>query len=111
MPSYSGGDSGRSLSGGITSHSVDDPRVASIRGVEQGTTVKSQSLGYSGGRPELPLPPDASSTLFVEGLPANCTRREVSRILSFPQFPVYPDFPFSSSILLHLIRLYLGSNA
>ncbi|XP_034710970.1 protein MATERNALLY EXPRESSED GENE 5-like isoform X3 [Vitis riparia] len=79
MPSY-GGDSGRPLSGGITSHPVDDPRVVGVRGVDQGATVKSQSLGFSGGRPELPLPPDASSTLFVEGLPANCTRREVSHI-------------------------------
>ena len=82
MTSY-GGDSGRPLSGGITSHTVDDPRAVGIRGVDQGPTVKSQSLGFSGGRAEVPLPPDASSTLFVEGLPANCTRREVSRILFF----------------------------
>ena len=36
------------------------------------------------GRPSrelLRLPPDASNTLFVEGLPSNCSRREVSRIL------------------------------
>ncbi|TYG75991.1 hypothetical protein ES288_D03G077600v1 [Gossypium darwinii] len=29
----------------------------------------------------LPLPPDASNTLFVEGLPPDSTRREVARIL------------------------------
>lgn len=38
------------------------------------------------GRPEATLPPDASSTLFVEGLPADCTRREVSRILVWQEF-------------------------
>ncbi|KAJ3692729.1 hypothetical protein LUZ60_011824 [Juncus effusus] len=37
--------------------------------------------GMMGGRPEpLPLPRDASSTLYVEGLPPSCTRREVSHI-------------------------------
>ncbi|KAK6786184.1 hypothetical protein RDI58_014709 [Solanum bulbocastanum] len=38
-------------------------------------------VGMVGGRPEATPPPDASSTLFVEGLPADCTRREVSHIL------------------------------
>ncbi|CAH8389967.1 unnamed protein product [Eruca vesicaria subsp. sativa] len=32
------------------------------------------------GRELLRLPPDASNTLFVEGLPSNCSRREVSHI-------------------------------
>lgn len=31
--------------------------------------------------PMNPLPPDASNTLYVEGLPSDITRREVSRIL------------------------------
>ncbi|KFK42088.1 hypothetical protein AALP_AA2G209400 [Arabis alpina] len=31
-------------------------------------------------REPLPLPPDASNTLYVEGLPANCSRREVAHI-------------------------------
>ncbi|KAI4384858.1 hypothetical protein MLD38_002957 [Melastoma candidum] len=38
------------------------------------------SLDYEGRRDEAPLPPDASSTLYVEGLPSNCTRREVAHI-------------------------------
>ncbi|KAF6154873.1 hypothetical protein GIB67_018310 [Kingdonia uniflora] len=48
-------------------------------------------MGYGGsppmdsmarpGREMISLPPDASSTLFIEGLPSDCTRREVSRIL------------------------------
>ena len=33
------------------------------------------------GRDVAPLPRDASSTLYVEGLPSDSTRREVSRIL------------------------------
>ena len=32
-------------------------------------------------REPLPLPPDASNTLYVEGLPSNCSRRELARIL------------------------------
>ncbi|CAN8240241.1 unnamed protein product [Cochlearia groenlandica] len=31
-------------------------------------------------REPLPLPPDATNTLFVEGLPSNCSRREVAHI-------------------------------
>lgn len=52
-----------------------------IGGVDPGATVKDRNLGFGSTRPEVPLPPDATSTLFVEGLPANCTRREVARIL------------------------------
>lgn len=64
-------------------HHVDDPRALGIVGSNPAAAAaaKNRSLGV-GGRAEIPLPPDASSTLFVEGLPANCTRREVSRILS-----------------------------
>ncbi|KAK6786183.1 hypothetical protein RDI58_014708 [Solanum bulbocastanum] len=52
-----------------------------------------------GGRPEATLPPDASSTLFVEDLPEDCTRREVSRILlislvSIVSWPILV-FPFT----------------
>jgi RNA recognition motif-containing protein len=37
-------------------------------------------MGMGGGRGELSLPHDASNTLFVEGLPLNCSRREVAHI-------------------------------
>lgn len=33
------------------------------------------------GRETQPLPPDASSTLYAEGLPPDSTKREVARIL------------------------------
>ncbi|XP_026665186.2 RNA-binding protein 1-like [Phoenix dactylifera] len=72
--SYGGGESLRPVAGGMGSHSVDDMHMMGVGGID------GQSDGYGSGRPEMPLPPDASSTLFVEGLPANCTRREVSHI-------------------------------
>lgn len=78
MSSYSGGQSARNMSGGLPGRSVDDPRMMGI--VDPGP-VKERVLGLGSGRPEVPLPPGATSTLFVEGLPANCTRREVARIL------------------------------
>ncbi|XP_043716885.1 RNA-binding protein 1-like [Telopea speciosissima] len=108
MSSYGGGESGRPMSAGMTGHPVDDPRMMSVGGIEPGMAGKgrnmgfgggrpemplppvggiepglagkSRNMGFGGGRPEMPLPPDASNTLFVEGLPANCTRREVSHI-------------------------------
>ncbi|XVF12709.1 hypothetical protein REPUB_Repub08aG0142800 [Reevesia pubescens] len=80
LSSYSGGQSARPMSGGMPGRSVDDPRMMGIGGVDPGQTIKDRSLGFGGGRSEPPLPPDASSTLFVEGLPSDCTRREVSHI-------------------------------
>ncbi|XP_024029775.1 RNA-binding protein 1 [Morus notabilis] len=80
VSSYGSGQPGRPLGGGMPGRTVDDPRLVGIGGIDPGTTVKDRPLGFSGGRPEVPLPPDASSTLFVEGLPANCTRREVAHI-------------------------------
>ncbi|XVF51048.1 hypothetical protein PTKIN_Ptkin04bG0152600 [Pterospermum kingtungense] len=80
LSSYSGSQSSRPMSGGMPARSVDDPRMVGIGGVEPGQTIKDRNLGFGGGRPEPPLPPDASSTLFVEGLPSDCTCREVSHI-------------------------------
>ncbi|PKA50233.1 U2 small nuclear ribonucleoprotein B'' [Apostasia shenzhenica] len=66
ISSYGAAEPVRPVVGGLSSHPVDDPRLPVV--------------GYGSGRPEPPLPPDASNTLFVEGLPANCTRREVSHV-------------------------------
>ncbi|KAG1362275.1 protein MATERNALLY EXPRESSED GENE 5 [Cocos nucifera] len=71
--SYGGGESLRPVAGGMGGHPVDDLHMMGVGGMD------GRSAGYGSGRPETPLPPDASCTLFVEGLPANCTRREVSR--------------------------------
>ncbi|KAL7183533.1 hypothetical protein ACSBR2_025851 [Camellia fascicularis] len=74
---YGGGGSARPLTSGLSGRPIDDPQMIGIGGSDPMVTTKSHSMGLGGGRP---LPPDASSTLFVEGLPANCTRREVSHI-------------------------------
>lgn len=107
---YGGADSNRLPGSGMSSHPVDDPRMASdprmgndprmagdrrtmsdlrmgsdprianVGMVDQGMPVKGRGSNFGSGRLEVPLPPDASSTLFVEGLPPNCTRREVAHI-------------------------------
>ena len=43
--------------------------------------MDGRNVGFGGGISEPPLPPDASNTLFIEGIPTDCERREVSRIL------------------------------
>lgn len=50
----------------------------------QDIVFRSQPLVDKVARPvreTVPLPPDASSTLYVEGLPPDSTKREVARIL------------------------------
>lgn len=42
--------------------------------------MNGRNVGFGGGMPEPPLPPDASNTLFIEGIPTDCERREVSHI-------------------------------
>ncbi|GAV82823.1 RRM_1 domain-containing protein [Cephalotus follicularis] len=78
ISSYAASQSARPISGGISGRPVDDSRVVGLGSLDSGPTVKDRALGY--GRPEVSLPPDATSTLFVEGLPPDCTRREVSHI-------------------------------
>ncbi|MBA0768731.1 hypothetical protein Gotri_017514 [Gossypium trilobum] len=80
LSSYSRSQSGRPMSGGMPGRAVDDPRMVGIGGLDPGQTIKDRTIGFGSGRPEPRLPPDASSTLFVEGLPPDCTRREVSHI-------------------------------
>ncbi|XP_006367960.1 RNA-binding protein 2-like [Solanum tuberosum] len=49
-----------------------------------------EDVGMVGGRPEeATLPPNANCTLYVEGLPADCTRREVAHI--FRHFGGYKE--------------------
>ncbi|XBI06501.1 hypothetical protein VPH35_134509 [Triticum aestivum] len=50
--------------------------------------MNGRNVGFGGGMPEPPLPPDASNTLFIEGIPPDCERREVSRILKTYTFSV-----------------------
>ncbi|RWR86600.1 RNA recognition motif domain-containing protein [Cinnamomum micranthum f. kanehirae] len=92
MSSYGAGDPPRPLSRGLQGHPIDDPRMMGVGGIDPGMGGKSRSMGFGGGRSEMSLPPDASNTLFVEGLPANCTRREVS-LTTYSE----PGFQLSSS--------------
>ena len=95
--------------------SVDDRRIVGIGGVDPGQTIKERTLRFGGGRPEPPLPPDASSTLFVEGLPSDCTCREVSRILSLAIiftlsffFSIFPLSFIPSPQLIDIFRPFVG---
>ncbi|KAG4952423.1 hypothetical protein JHK85_046290 [Glycine max] len=78
--------------GGLSGHSLADPAVMGRhggggsdlapngRGVNYGGQLPVDAVSRPG--PETgSLPPDASSTLYVEGLPSDSTRREVARIL------------------------------
>ncbi|KAG0477791.1 hypothetical protein HPP92_012510 [Vanilla planifolia] len=72
--SYAAPESVRPVGGGMSGRPVDDPRMPSLGGID------NRAIGYNTTRTEQHLPPDASNTLFVEGLPANCTRREVAHV-------------------------------
>jgi len=103
VSSYGGGQSARAMSG-VPSHPVDDTRMVSMGPMDPGASVKDRSLRMGSGRSEVSLPPDASSTLFVEGLPSDCTRREVSRIL--PLFSICNhSFTWTFSLLVLLCSL------
>ncbi|KAF3671885.1 putative U1 small nuclear ribonucleoprotein A-like isoform X2 [Capsicum annuum] len=95
IPSHVAGESARSMNSGISGHPIEVPRVMGIGGSDP-LAFKSRNIGMPGSRPEVTLPTDASSTLFVEGLPADCTRREVSRILVWFAFLVYYYMAHSS---------------
>ncbi|KAL2577549.1 hypothetical protein GLYMA_16G170200v4 [Glycine max] len=77
--------------GGLSGHSLADPAVMGRhggggsdlapngRGVNYGGQLPVDAVSRPG--PETgSLPPDASSTLYVEGLPSDSTRREVAHI-------------------------------
>ncbi|XP_026399802.1 RNA-binding protein 2-like [Papaver somniferum] len=80
--SFSGEESGRSLGdGGMLGHQMDDPRMLGLRRfplLPGMVPPKSRYMGLPSIKQEIPLLLDASTTLFVEGFPAFCTRREVS---------------------------------
>lgn len=112
------GQSTRTIGGVVSNRPVEDSYVHSIGGVDPATTAKDKALGLSGGRAEHLLPPDATNTLFVEGLPSNCTRREVARILLsdssyldafnciFTRHQITPLLRFSCEIFITKTYLY-----
>lgn len=78
--------------GGLPGHSLADHAAMGRHG-GGGPDIAPNGRGFNyGGQPPVdsvsrpghetvPLPPDASSTLYVEGLPSDSTKREVARIL------------------------------
>ncbi|XP_004496491.1 RNA-binding protein 2-like [Cicer arietinum] len=76
--------------GGMPGHSLGDPTVMQHPGGGPDLARNGRNANFGGQLPinaisrpgpeTIPLPPDASSTLYVEGLPSDCTRREVAHI-------------------------------
>uniref|UniRef100_A0ACD6A9U7 Uncharacterized protein n=1 Tax=Avena sativa TaxID=4498 RepID=A0ACD6A9U7_AVESA len=77
IQSYGAGPAGGSIrpaEGANDGYQPDDRPVVAAGGMD------GRSTGFAGGISEPPLPPDASNTLFIEGIPTDCERREVSHI-------------------------------
>lgn len=72
MP-YVGASQTTRLLGGMVTYPVDNHQMMGVMGLD------SRNMGSARTAPALHR--DISNTLYVEGLPSNCTRREVSRIL------------------------------
>ncbi|XP_057490440.1 RNA-binding protein 1-like [Actinidia eriantha] len=82
---------GRSAGGGIPSHPLMDSVAMSRSGaIVPDLAPNVQGMGFDGRLPmnamprpvlrTVPLPRDASNTIYVEGLPPDSTRREVAHI-------------------------------
>ena len=90
-----GGQTGRPATAGLDGlHDIDDQRVLGLRQSGREAAARSWLMGV-GGRPEISLPPDTSSMLFMDGLPANFTRTEVeSQLMGVrgrPEIALPPD--------------------
>lgn len=78
LPPFGGIEPPRPMGMGLGGRIHEDPRMMGM-GLG-GVDPTNRDAGLLGPRHEIPLPPDASNTLFVEGLPSNCSRREVAHI-------------------------------
>uniref|UniRef100_J3MAW5 RRM domain-containing protein n=2 Tax=Oryza brachyantha TaxID=4533 RepID=J3MAW5_ORYBR len=77
IQSYGAGPAAESIrpaAGGNAGYPIED------RPIMAGGNMDGRNIGFGGGMPEPALPPDASNTLFIEGIPTDCARREVSHI-------------------------------
>lgn len=84
MPPYNGGpESSRLMGTGRGAGYQEDLHMMGMGhfGSVDPALTRVRESGLLGARPEISLPPDASNTLYVEGLPSDCSRREVARIL------------------------------
>ncbi|KAK9269942.1 hypothetical protein L1049_025515 [Liquidambar formosana] len=98
IPSFSSGEVstfggvglGRAVGDGMAGLPIADPGAMGRPGRVPDLASSGRGMGFGGqhpmdamarpGRETAPLPPDASNTLYVEGLPPNSTRREVAHI-------------------------------
>ncbi|XP_021910925.1 RNA-binding protein 1-like, partial [Carica papaya] len=88
--SFGGVALGRAVGGGISSLQMADAMIGRAGATARDLAPNGRSVGLSSPLPGdgasrssqeiLSLPPDASSTLYVEGLPPDCTKREVAHI-------------------------------
>ncbi|XP_058087705.1 RNA-binding protein 1-like [Magnolia sinica] len=87
---FGGTGLGGGVGGGMLGLSIGEPfRMGGPGAVGPDMVSDGRNMGFGGQVPmdpmvrpgrEMPLPPDASSTLFVEGLPPDSTQREVAHI-------------------------------
>lgn len=97
MSPYIGGTSSQSVGGAFKDHHIDlsvtgsnparlnfmgsNPARLTVMGSNPARRKDSRSMTLEGGIPTTSVPSDASRTLLVLGLPSDCRRREVARIL------------------------------
>ncbi|XP_039065551.1 RNA-binding protein 2-like isoform X2 [Hibiscus syriacus] len=104
------GGLGRAAAGAMPAHPMADPPVMGHPGsAAPDLALNGRNVGFGGqfpidpmsrlGRDTVPLPPDASNTLFVEGLPPDSTRREVAHI--FRPFVGYKEVRLVSKEYKH----------
>ncbi|GMH22284.1 hypothetical protein Nepgr_024127 [Nepenthes gracilis] len=88
---HAGAALGRTIPGGVPGLPMMEPPVMGHPGpIAADLAPNGPGVGFRGrlsvdtmarpGRETVPLPPDASNTLYVECLPHNCTTREVAHI-------------------------------
>ncbi|GMI82975.1 hypothetical protein like AT1G21320 [Hibiscus trionum] len=96
--------------GSMPAHPIADPPVTGRHVYAASDLVPNrQNVGYGNqlpgdamlrlGRDTVPLPPDASTTLYVEGLPSDSTKREVAHI--FRPFVGYKEVRLVSKEFKH----------
>ncbi|CAN1235070.1 RNA-binding protein 2 [Linum perenne] len=110
LPALGGDGFARNIGGGMGGLPAPDSSVMG-RSRATGGPPNMPVGGFGGHRPAantmprssrdtVPLPPDASNTLYVEGLPHDCTRREVAHI--FRPFVGYKDLRLVSKESKHV---------
>lgn len=79
---------GRPVGGGMADHSlmgcpgaVASDLISGDRNINLALLPVDAMPRLEPGCETAPLPPDATNTLYIEGLPSDSTRREVARIL------------------------------